>query len=375
MSIDIREIRTKSELKRFVRFPFDLYRKDPHWVPPFIKGELETLSPEGNPAFEYCEALYLMAFRNGKALGRIAGIINPRFNESWKNKDARFCWFDVIDDLEVSRALFHHLEKWAAQKGKTRLVGPMGFTTFERQGMLTQGFDEMPTFSGCYNFSYYPEHLRQLGFSTEIQYVEYELKVPEKVPDKIVRISNLIRERYGLRIIEGKSLKQMLPYADPVFRVINAAYKPLYGFTDLTEKQIAYFVKKYFSFLRPDFVSVVLDEEDQVLAFQISVPSLTRALQKARGRMLPFGWYHLMKAMRKPKRLDTMLTGVLPEWQSKGVNAVFMVHLTDAAIRNGIVYAESNGELAENIKVQNIWRYFERRQHRQSQIFGKQING
>ena len=374
MSIEIREVDSRRKLKQFVLFAHKLYKNHPFWVPSLLSGEMTTLSPKSNPAFEHCDTLFLMAFEGGRMVGRIAGIINHQYIKQWNKKDARFCWFDTIDDPEVSRSLFERIEKWAADKGMERVVGPMGLTTFERQGILVSGFEEMPTFAGCYNYPYYSDHLKTLGFEREIQYVEYELIVPKEVPAKILNISKLIQERYGLHIAEAKRTRDMLPYANQVFRVINASYKPLYGFTALNDKQVAYFVKRFFSFMKPDFVSAVLDRQNQVLGFQISMPSLSKALQKAKGRLLPFGWYHLWKAMRKPQRLDTLLTGVLPEYQGRGINAVFMTHLTQAAIRHGIKYAESNGELAENIKVQNTWRYFERRQHRRSQIFAKNIS-
>jgi GNAT superfamily N-acetyltransferase len=374
MSVEIREVNSRRKLKQFVCFAHKLYKNHPYWIPALISGEMTTLSSKSNPAFEHCDTIFLMAFQDGRAVGRIAGIINHHYNEQWNKKDARFCWFDAIDDPEVSKSLFERIEKWAAAKGIERLVGPMGFTTFERQGMLVSGFEEMPTFAGSYNYPYYPDHMKLLGFEREIQYVEYELVVPREVPAKIASISKLIQKRYGLRIVEAKKTKDMLPYATQVFRVINASYKPLYGFTTLTDKQIAYLVKRYFSFIKADFVSAVVDEQDQVLGFQISMPSLSKALQKAKGKLFPFGWYHLRKAMRNPERLDTLLTGVLPEYQQRGINAVFMTHLTQAAINSGIKYAESNGELAENIKVQNTWRYFDRRQHRRSQVYSRNIS-
>jgi len=374
MSLEIREVASRRELKRFVCFAHKLYRNHPYWVPSLLKGEMTTLSKKSNPAFEHCDTLFLSAYEGDRMVGRIAGIINHRYNDQWKRKDARFCWFDTIDDPEVSRSLFGRIEKWAAGLGMERVVGPMGFTTFERQGMLVSGFEELPTFSGCYNYPYYSEHMKKMGYEREIQYVEYELVVPGKVPEKIVNISKIIQERYDVHVVEAKKTRDMLPYATQVFRVINASYKPLYGFTELTDKQISYFVKRYFSFIKPEFVSAVVDKEDTVLGFQISMPSLSKALQKAGGRLFPFGWFHLRKAMRHPDRIDTMLTGVLPEYQRKGINAVFMTHLTQAAISKGIKFAESNGELAENIKVQNTWRYFDRRQHRRSQIYARNIS-
>jgi GNAT superfamily N-acetyltransferase len=374
MSIEIREIISRRQLKQFVYFAHKLYKNHPYWVPSLISGEMTALSRKSNPAFEHCDTLFLMACEDERAVGRIAGIINHQYVEQWNKKDARFCWFDTIDDPEVSRRLFERIEKWAADKGMERVVGPMGMTTFERQGILVSGFEEMPTFAGCYNYPYYSDHLKQLGFEREIHYVEYELVVPKEVPAKVLNISKLIKERYGLHIVEAKKTRDMLRYTSKVFRVVNASYKPLYGFTTLSEKQIAYYVKRFFNFIKPEYVSAVVDKQDQVLGFQISIPSLSKALQKAKGRLFPFGWYHLRKAIRKPERLDTLLTGVLPEYQQRGINAVFMTHLTQAAINNGIKYAESNGELSENIKVQNTWRYFDRRQHRRSQIFARNIS-
>jgi len=374
MSIVIKEVKNRKELKQFVCFPFKLYQDSKYWIPPLIKGEMETLSAKTNPAFEQCDTKFLLAIKDGKIAGRIAGIISHRYIEHWGKKDARFSWFDVIEDTEVSKQLFGSIEEWAMSKGMQRVVGPMGFTTFERQGILVKGYEELPTFAGVHNYPYYSEHLELLGYGKEIEYVEYELIVPKVVPEKIIKISDLVTERYGLRLLKARTTKELLPYADPVFRVINAAYKPLYGFTALTEKQIAYFVKKYFSFIKPDYASAVLDKNDTVLGFQISMPSLSRALQIAKGRLFPFGWYHLMKAIRKPERLDTLLTGVVPEYQSKGINAVFMSDLTAAAIKSGIKYAESNNELEENFKVQNTWRYFESRQHRRSRIYAKSLN-
>jgi GNAT superfamily N-acetyltransferase len=249
----------------------------------------------------------------------------------------------------------------------------MGFTTFERQGILVKGFEEMPTFAGVYNYAYYPVHMENLGYGKEIDYVEYEVKVPESVPEKALKICDLISKRYKLRSLKVKTTKEMLPYADSVFQVINAAYKPLYGFTSLTEKQIAFFIKRFFSFIKPEYTTAVLDEEDQVLGFQISMPSLSHALQKAKGKMFPWGWYHILRAFRNPERVDILLVGVHPDYQNKGINSIFMTDLTQFAIDRGIQFAESNAELEENFKVQNFWRYFNTRQHRGSRIYSKSL--
>ena len=375
MPVLIKEIspRNRNELKRFVRFAYRLYRNSPYWIPPMISGEMETLNPRKNPAYEHCDTRFLLAYKDQKIAGRVVGIINHRYNEQWNKKAVRFGWFEVIDDQEVTEKLLNEVEEWGRAQGMDRMEGPMGFTTFDHNGILVKGFEEMPTFAGVHTPSYYVEHLEKLGFGKEIEYVEYELTVPEKIPDKAIKISELVAQRYQLELLKVKSTREMLPYAKQVFRVLNEAYRPLFGFTQLTENQVNYFVKKYFTVVKPEYTTAVLDQQGEVIGFQISIPSLSRAFQKARGRLFPMGWLHLMRALKNPVRLDLLLTGVLPEYQSKGVNALFMVDLTQTAITNGIIYAESNSELEENFKVQSFWRHFEARQHRRSRIYSRLI--
>jgi GNAT superfamily N-acetyltransferase len=376
MSIQIKEIspRNRKELNQFVRFPYRLYRDDPYWIPPLVRGELGTLNPDKNPAYDHCETRFLLAYRGRQIAGRVVGIINHRYNEQWNKKVVRFGWFDVIDDAEVTEKLLEEVEKWGKSAGMELLEGPMGFTTFDRTGILVKGFEEMPTFAGVHTPPYYMAHLEHLGFGKEIEYVEYELTVPATVPEKAINISSVVAERYHLKLLDFKSTRELLPYAAQIFHVLNEAYKPLFGFVQLTEKQVQYFSKKYFSVIRPEFTTVVLNQQEQVIGFQISVPSLSRAFQKARGRLYPWGWIYLLNALKKPKRLDLMLTGILPDYQRKGVNALYMVDLTQTAITHGIQFAESNSELEENFKMQSFWRHFESRQHRRSRIYSRSIN-
>ena len=373
MSLELKEVKNPKDLKKFVLFPFSLYKDNDTWIPPLIKGELETLNPDKNPAFEHCEAKYVLAYKDGKIAGRIAGIVNSRFIKYWKKKWARFCWLDFIDDKEVSKALFQDIEDWARSKGMEGINGPMGFSTFEQQGMLIHGFDELPTIASAYNYPYYPKHLENLGYEKETDYVEYEVKAPDKIPEKAVRICDIILKRHKLKTLKVKSKKDLLPYADQVFDVVNAAYSPLFGFVPLTKKQIDHFVNKYFSFIQPEYTTVVLDKNDKVIGFQISMPSLSKAFQKAKGKLLPFGFMPILKAMKNPERIDIMIVGVLPEYQSKGVNSLFMTDLTKKCIEKGIKYAESNAELEENIKVQNFWRYYDARQHKRKRIYFKSL--
>ena len=372
-SLEILEVKTLRDLKKFVRFPFRLYKSSPFWIPPLISGELDTLRKDRNPAFEHCEAVYYLAVKNNSIAGRIAGIINNRFIERWEKKWARFCWFDFIDDEEVSKQLLRSVETWARNKGMDGITGPMGFSTFERQGIVVKGFDDLPTFSSVYNYPYYPEHLEKHGYAKQVDYVEYLVKVPSEVPEKAVKLRNLILERYRLRTLEVKTKKEMLQYGRPVFEVINAAYRPLFGFIPLTEKQIDYYLKKYGPFLFPDYVTAVLDENDRLVGFQVSIPSLSRAFRKARGHLYPFGFRHFVRAFRNPEKIDIMLVAVHPDYQNKGVNSVFMTDLTSICIRKGIKYAESNGELEENQRVQNFWRYYDANQYKRNRVYFKSL--
>ncbi len=373
MTLKIKEVDGFSDLKKFVKFPFHLYKNHEYWIPPLIKGELNTLQPETNPSLDNCEWKYLLAYKDGRLAGRIGGIISHRFNKQHKKRYARFCWFDFIDDFEVSSGLMADIIEWAKIKGMESIVGPMGFSTFERQGILCDGFDYLPTFSAAYNFEYYPGHLDRIGFQKDIDYVEYRIKIPSEIPEKVMRIRDLIMKRYELKTLQGKSKKELLPYAKPLFEILNVAYAPLYGFAKLTDKQINYFIKKYFSFIDPDFIVVVLDKNDKLIGFQISVPSLSIALQKARGRLFPFGFLHLIRAMKKPKTLDMMLVGIHPDYQNKGVNAVIMADLQRICNEKGLEFAESNGEMEENEKVQSFWRYYNAKQYKRNRIYSKSL--
>jgi ribosomal protein S18 acetylase RimI-like enzyme len=374
MSIELREVKNNKDLKKFVLFPYSLYKNHKYWVPPLIKGELNSLRKDKNPAFDHCEAKYVLAYKNGKIVGRIAGIINYRFIEKWGKKNARFCWMDFIDDLEVSGALLNNIEQWAVSKGMESITGPLGFvSSMDPRGTLYEGFNEMPTISSVYNYEYYPKHFETHGFKKETDYVEYEVKAPSEIPEKATKICNLIIKRYKLKKLEVKSTKEMLPYGKQVFDVLNAAFEPLFGFVPLTDKQIDYFTKKYFSFVKPEYTTAVLDENDKLVGFQISIPSLSHAFQKAKGKLFPFGFFHIAKAMKKPDRIDILLVGVHPEYQNKGVNSIFMTDLTQFCIDKGIVWAESNGELEENEKVQNFWRYYDARLHKRTRIYFKTL--
>jgi GNAT superfamily N-acetyltransferase len=373
MTIKLKRVTNKKDLREFIRIPFSLYRKNPYWVPPLIKNEMDTLSPGKNPAFEYCETEYWIAYKNNQPAGRIAVILNRKFNQKWKRNDVAFTRFDFIDEDEVSSALIKQAEEWARKKKAGYIHGPLGFTNFDQQGMLIKGFDEISTLASVYNFSYYPEHMERMNFHKEIDYVEYQVNTPENVPERAVRISNIVLKKYDLRLFKAGSKKELLPYSEQIFDVINQSYKDIFYSVKLTEKQVEMFKKKYLSFIDPEFVLLVLDPNSRVIGFYIAMPSLSLAFQKARGRLFPFGFWHILRALKNPAKLDLYLVGILPEYQNKGVNAVFMTELTRIAIKNGVESTETNSELETNKKVQAFWKYYEARMHKRKRVFQKKI--
>jgi len=364
VGIEIREVLTSRDLKKFVRFPFELYRDHPCWVPALEFDEMNTLRRDKNPAFEYCEARYWLAIRDGSPVGRIAGVINRRYIEKWQNRYARFGWIDFVDDENVCRALVQTVEDWARQNGLTAVHGPLGFTDLDREGMLVEGFQELGTLATIYNHPYYPKHLEACGYRKDTDWVEFQAKNPAVVPEKIQRVADIACKRYKLHVLEVRRAKDILKYAKGVFDVLDAAYAGLYGVVPLTDRQVDAYIKQYFGFVNPEYIKIVLDDKDKVAGFLIALPSLSRALQKCRGRLLPFGFIHLYRAMKRGRDLDMYIAAVRPDLQGKGVNAVFMSEMWKSAGKNGIVSAESNPELESNDRVQSSWDYFETRQHK-----------
>jgi len=373
MNIEICEVDTHRDLKKFVHFPYRLYAGNKYWVPPLRMDEINTLRRDKNPAFEFCEARYWLALQDGKVNGRIAAIINHRFNEKCGKRYMRFGWVDFVDNFDVSRSLFEAVEKWAHDFDMNSLHGPLGFTDMDNEGMLIEGFEELGTLATIYNHAYYPDHLERLGFRKDIDWIEFEIEPPEQIPEKIDRIADLALKRSKLHLLKIKKAKELLPYAHEIFQVINEAYQDLYGFVPLTDRQIDYYVKQYFGFINPEFVPVVLDTSGHVAAFGITMPSLSRALQKSNGRLFPFGFWHLYKAMKKNDRVDLYLTAVRPELQNKGVNAILIREMNKIYIKHHITRAESNPELESNLKVQAQWRTMRNRQHKRRRCFIKHL--
>lgn len=376
MAIIIKKVSSKKELKTFIRFNYELYKGNPYSVPDLYDDMLNTFSSKKNAAFEFCEAEYFLAYKDNKVVGRVAAIINNRANQTWGKKEVRFGWIDFIDDEEVSSALLKAVEDWGKQKGMDTITGPLGFTDMDAEGMLIEGFDQLGTMATIYNYPYYPQHMEKLGFEKDADWVEFKLMVPDKLPEKFVRISEIILQKYKLKIkkLTRKEIKEK-HYGQKIFDLINEAYAPLYGFSKMTQGQIDQYVNTYLPLLDLRMVSIVETEDGELVAAGISMASLSKALQKAKGRMLPFGWFYLLKALfiKRPKVLDLLLVGVKPEYQSKGVNALLFYDLVPTFKKMGFVYGESNPELEENKKVQAQWSAFESVQHKRRRAFKKAI--
>lgn len=377
MAILIKKVSNKKDLKRFIRFNYELYKNNPYSVPDLYDDMVGTFSTEKNAAFDFCEADYFLAYKDDKLVGRVAAIINRRANETWNKKEVRFGWIDFVDDPEVSKALLDTVEAWGKERGMEAIVGPLGFTDLDAEGMLVEGFDQLSTMSTIYNYPYYPQHMERLGFEKEADWVEYKLTVPDKLPEKFVRISEIILQKYNLKIkkLKRSEIKEK-NYGQKIFDLINEAYAPLYGYSKMTQGQINQYIKTYLPLIDLRMVSLVEDEAGELVAVGISMPSLSKALQKAKGKMLPFGWFHLLKALfvKKPDVLDLLLVGVKPEYQSKGVNALLFYDLVPTYQKMGFKYGESNPELELNKKVQAQWSAFESVQHKRRRAFRKSID-
>ena len=376
MSITIKEISGTRELKKFTKFSIDLYEGNEYYVPSLVLDEVGTLDSKANPAFEFCESVYYMAYKDGKPVGRIAGIINHQVNKKSGEKCARFGFVDFIDDEEVSQVLFQAVESWAKSKGMTAVNGPLGFTDMDPEGLLVEGFDQVGTMASIYNYPYYVRHIENLGYQKAVDWVEYKIKVPEGVPEKHQRISDIVQRKYNLRIVKFKKTSEVYKgnYGQRIFDLINSAYADLYGYSTLSQRQIDHYVKMYIPVLRLENVTLIVDEKDDLVAVGIAIPSMSKALQKSRGRLFPFGFIHLLKALKgKNDVVDLLLVAVRPDYQSKGVNALLFSDLIPVFIRNGYKYAESNPELEMNEKVQSQWQYFERKQHKRRRAYTKKI--
>lgn len=377
--IEIKPVTTRQELQQFVQFYYDLYRDNDCAVPYLYSEEMSTLRHDKNTSFECCESQYFMAFKDGQLVGRVAAIINNRANERWDRKQVRFSWFDFVDDQEVSAALLQAVEAWGRSKGMTEIAGPLGFIDTDREGMLVDGFDKLSTMYINYNHPYYPQHMEQMeGYEKANDWVELRVKVPEVVPEKFAKITEMVRKRYGLRVHKF-SRKELIDggWGKRIFDLLNETYKDLYGFSQLSDHQIGQLVNDYIKIADLNLVTGVMDG-DKLIGFGITFPSFSRALQKTHdGRFLPFGWWHLLKILKwhKTDTVDLLLIGVLPEYRSKGANALIFDDLIRQFQRYGFDWAETGPQMETNEGVLSQWQYLESTQHRRHRCYRKELKG
>ena len=382
-SIEIKRVTDKRGLDTFIQLHYDLYRGNQFDAPNLYRDEVNTLSRDKNSAFDFCEAEYFLAYRDGKVVGRVAAIINHRYNEQWQRPCVRFGWLDLIDDAEVMRALLNAVEEYGKQKGMKEIIGPLGFTDMDPEGMLTYGFDQLGTMATLYNYEYYPRLMEQMeGYEKDNDYVEYKVFVPESgMPEKMKRVAELTMERYNLHV--KKLTKQDIfgpeKYGHRVFEVINKTFGHLYGYSQMSEKQIDEYVDMYFKFIELDLICVIEDwntPNHDCIGVGITIPSLTKALQKCRnGRLWPFGWWHIIRALKFKKTdvVDCLLIGVLPEYRAKGANALLFYDLIPIYQKYGFKWGETHVEMETNGKVQSQWMYFDHEQHKRRRCYKKQL--
>jgi GNAT superfamily N-acetyltransferase len=376
MAIVIKKVTTKRELKRFIRFNYHMYKDNPYSVPDLFDDMLNTFNKKKNAAFEFCEADYFLAYKDDKLVGRVAAIINNRANEKWNTKTVRFGWIDFIDDLEVSKALTDTVEQWGKERGMENIQGPLGFTDFDAEGMLVEGYDQLSTMATIYNYPYYITHMEKLGFVKDADWVEYKIYIPDAIPEKHRRISEIVMQKYHLHIKKYTSSRKISKeYGEAIFDLMNEAYSPLYGYSPLTPNQIKQYIKMYLPIVDLRMITLIVQDDGTLVGVGLSMPSLAVALQKAHGRLLPFGWYYLLKSLfiKHAKFLELLLVAVKPEYQNKGVNALLFYDLIPAYQKMGFIYAESNPELEVNGKVQSQWEYFKHEQHKRRRAFIRKI--
>ena len=343
--ISIQEVKTKKKLKQFIRYPRQLYKNCPYFVPSLESEEYKTLTE--HPALSFCDLRLWVAYKDGKIAGRIGGIINHRYNELKNRKRIRFGWFDADDDVEIAKALLETVENWGKEENLLEISGPSRYSNMEKQGMLVEGFDVLTTISSDYNYPYYPLFMDELGYEKEEDYLQTKTEVKE-IPERIKALSRQISERYGIKVKEFKNKKELIAYAKRFFEALNNSFVDVYNFIPLTDAEITDLVKNNFSFADTDLVGILVDKEDRVVGFSFSVPSLSKAFRKAKGRLFPFGWYSVLKALKKNDTVDLLLTGVLPQWVNRGIHVLYHHQLHQTYIDKGYHYAITNQQLERN---------------------------
>lgn len=376
MPIIIKPVTTKREMKQFICFNYELYKDSAYAVPDLYNDVRDTLDPKKNAAFEFCEAQPFIALRDGKVVGRIVAVINHKANKAWNKKSVRFGWVDFIDDKEVVDALFLAVEEWGRERGMDEIHGPLGFTDFDPEGMLVEGFDRMSTMVTIYNYAYYPTHMERMGYAKDTDWVEYLLTAPQQLPERHARIARIVKEKFGLRVVKYTSHKKLAhERGEAIFELLNEAYAHLYGYSALSSKQIQQYIAAYLPLVDLRLIPLVVDKDDNLIGFALVLPSLAKAFQKANGRLFPFGWWHLIKALKwnDTKTSEMMLIAIKPDFQGKGAVTLLFEDMIPIHYQLGYRYSETNPELETNAKVQAQWDYFERENHKRRRIYTKKI--
>lgn len=374
--VEIREVKSKSDLRRFVAYPNKLYRDVPQFMPPLQGEDMADWDRKKNPAFEYCDAKCYLALRDGEIVGRIGAILSRRSNEKWNKRRMRFTQVDFIDDIEVSTALFETVEAWAREMGCNEVHGPLGFTDLDREGMLVEGFDQKSMFITYYNHPYYIDHLTRLGYVKDVDWVEFLIDVPQpgdRIVPRLQQLSDRVLKSTGLHVAQVRHRRDFRPYIEKVFDLINTCYAHLYGTVELSREQIKKYADKFIPMINPDLACFVMDENDNMVAFGVAAPSMAAAIKKNDGHMFPFGFIDILRALRKNDTLDLYLIAVRPDYQDRGVNAVLMNHVLKGCHKIGIQKAETGPQLEQNFKIQHQWSLFKYRNHKRRRCFIKQL--
>ncbi|GAB0155686.1 hypothetical protein CHRYSEOSP005_09480 [Chryseobacterium sp. Alg-005] len=371
--VTVVEVKTRDELKQFVKFPMDLYKGNPYYVPSFINDEINIWNSNENPALKYSESKQYLAFKNNTIVGRIAVIINYKEEKELGIRKVRFGWIDFIDDPEVSQALIQKAIDYAKEKNIKKIEGPMGFTNLDKAGMLTLGFDKLATMIGIYNHDYYPRHLENLGLIKEKEWVEFEIIFPDILPDKIHKFNELISRKYQLRVLKFKTKEEIIQYVDPMFDLLDETYKHLSTYTPISEEQRKTYKEKYFKLIDKDFIVCIADANNNLISFAITMPSYSKALQKSKGKLLPFGWWHFLQAGKKNDRANFYLIGIHPEYQRRGITSIIFKEIWEIFRKKGVKYLETNPELEENKSIQLLWQDYNPVNHKRRRTYSLEI--
>ena len=371
--IKVKQVLNSSDLELFIKFPMELYKGNPYYVPPLINEEKSIWMKEENPALQYSEAAQFLAYKGENIVGRIAVMINHKEEKELGIRKVRFGWLDFINDIEVSKSLINTAIEYAKSKGISKIEGPMGFTNLDKAGMLTKGFDKLATMIGIYNFDYYPKHMEQLGLVKEKEWVEFEINFPDTLPDKVEKFSKLIAEKYELELVKFKSKKDILPLVEPMFKLLDDTYKHLSTYTPITQEQIKHYKEKYFKFIDKDYIVCIKDKSGSLISFAITMPSYSKALQKAKGKLFPFGWWHLLNAGKKNDRANFYLIGIHPQYQKRGVTAIIFKEIYETFKKKGVKFLETNPELEENASIQALWQDYNPINHKRRRTYSLEI--